>query len=346
MPYTHIARNYARAGGAGTQATIPHTVGVATAYCVFLTQDTTAAGAAQGLPLAFCADADKAAAQILVTDGTLAGALELDALIVAPHSVLDVGPVVNGILRANALATANDGIYAFGTSGVAYRSLHRNVPITVVNAALTGTVNVTHRLGTNDVVAFCSPSSSPLANSSVGGATRVYKAFQTASAGGAVTLTMSIDNGGNNAGPDATVTWDVMILARSAVTNAALANWPFAMSIPLATAGANIGLPSDDYSGADIARAQVAQTPYAVLYTNVDLGLGANILTDNMGSLTDCIALVGHSATDPGTCVPTISNNATSTTTKTLTTITAGCNNCYVLFLRPYSMFQPTCTTV
>ncbi len=346
MPYTHIARNYVRAGGAGTDATIPHTVGVATEYCVFLMQDTTAAGAAQALPLAWASDANKGAAQILVTDDTVAGALQLDALIVAPHSVIDVGPVVTGATRANAQATAADGIYSFGNPAVAYRSLHRTVPIICVNGAPHGHVNVTHRLGTNNVVCFASPSSSPLANSSIGGATRVYKVFQTASAGGVVELTMSIDNTGNNAGADATVTWDVMVLARSAVANAAPANWPFAMSIPLATAGANIGLPSDDYSGADIARAQLAQTPYAVLYQNVDFGLGAAQITHNMGSATNCFGLVGFSATDPGVCVPTISGNATSTSVMTFTTITAGCNNCYVLMLRPYSMFQPTCTTL
>jgi hypothetical protein len=341
MPYTHIARNYVRAGGVGTDATIPHTVGVATEYCVFLAQDTTSGGAANAIPLAFAGDAGKGAAQILVTDGTNPNALRIDAVIVAPHSVIDVGPVVTGATRANALATAADGIWAFGTSGLAYRSLHRTVPITVVNGAPTGTVNITHRLGTNAVVAFASPSSSPLANSSVGGNIRAYKVHQTAAAGGTVTLTMAIDDAGNNVGADATVTWDVMILARAAVNaNTPLANWPFAMTRHTAPA---TGASSDDYSGADAARALAGS--YAALYTNVDLGLGANIITHNFGTAADCVALVAHSATAPGTSVPTISNNATSTTTLTLTTVTAGCNDCYVLMLRPYSMFQPTCTT-
>lgn len=347
MPYTHIARNYVRAVGPGTQATIPHTVGTATEYCVFLIQDTTAGGAAQALPLAYAADADKAAAQVLVTDDTVDGALRLDAVIVAPHSLIDVGPVVNGATRLNTAA----GIYSFGTSGVAYRSLHRNVPITCNNGDLTGAVNITHRLGTNDVVVFASPSSSPLANSSIGGATRVYKAYMTAAAVGVVTLTMAIDNGGTNAGANATVTWDVMILSRAAVSLANQASWPFAMKVPLATAGANTGLPSDDYSGADTARGPLDgadpndSSGYAVLYTNVDLALGNNDITHNFNTTTNVVALVGHSATDPATAVPTISNNALSVTQARIACVTEGVNNCYVLMLRPYSIFQPTCTT-
>lgn len=347
MPYTHIARNYVRAGGAGTDATIPHTVGTATEYCVFLMQDTTVAGAAQALPLAYAADASKGAAQILVTDDTAAGALQLDALIVAPHSLIDVGPVVNGATRLNTAA----GIYSFGTSGVAYRSLHRNVPITVNNGAANGSVNLTHRLGTNDVVTFVSPSSSPLANSSIGGNVRVYKVNQAASAGGVVQLTMTIDDGGNNAGANATVTWDVMVISRFAVGLAAQSNWPYASKIPLATAGANLGLPSDDYSGADTALAPLDgadpndSSGYTVLYTNVDLGLGNNDITHNFNTSTNVVALVGFSATAAGTAVPTIGNNALTVTQARIACVTAGVNNCYVLMLRPYSIFQPTCTT-
>jgi hypothetical protein len=337
MAYTHIARNYVRAGGVGTDATIPHTVGVATEYCVFLTQDTTGGGAANAIPLAFAGDAGKGAVDTGDRHASVANPIRIDAVIVAPHSAIDVGPVVNSATRANVLATTTDGIYSFGTSGVAYRSLHRSVPITCVNGAPHGHVNVTHRLGTDNVVCFASPTSDPLANSTVGGATRVYKVFQTASAAGVVELTMSIDNAGNNAGGDATVTWDVMVLARAVVAAANVATWPYAMGVPQIPGGAL----SDDY----VAGARGTGSGYAVLYTNVDLALGANNLSHVMNTATDVVALVGHSATDPGVCVPTISNNATSTTALTLTTITAGCNDCYVLVLRPYSMFQPTCTT-
>jgi hypothetical protein len=261
-------------------------------------------------------------------------------VIVAPHSAIDVGPVVNSATRANAAASAADGIYAFGTSGIAYRSLHRSVPIICVNGAPHGHVNVTHRLGTNAVVCFASPTSDPLANSTVGGATRVYKVTQTASAAGVVELTMSIDNAGNNAGGDATVTWDVMVLARAAINaNTPRANWPFAMTEHSVVA---TGLPDDDYA---VARA--AAGGYAALYTNVDLAFpAATAVVHNFGTTTDCVALIGHSATDPGTSVPTISNNATGITSLSLTCVTAAVNDCYVLVLRPYSMFQPTCTTV
>jgi hypothetical protein len=138
------------------------------------------------------------------------------------------------------------------------------------------------------------------------------------------------------------VTWDVMILARAAINaNTPLANWPFAMTQHTAPA---TGVPSDDYSGADAARALAGS--YAALYTNVDLGFpAANAITHNFGTATDCVALIAHSATAPGTSVPTISNNATSTTTLSLTCVTGAVADCYVLLLRPYSMFQPTCTT-
>jgi hypothetical protein len=366
MPYGHIERNFVRVGGAGTQFAINHTIGAgATNYCCFLTQDITTAGAAQGLPRAFVADADKTALIATMTDATAAGALQLDALVVRAYTGIDVGPVFNGNTRTvtlgtgmytpNGHAAADDGI-AEGNTIRAYRSLHRTVTFVGIAGNPSVDVIVTHHLNTANVVTFVSPSSDPV---DVGDAD-VVKVFQQAVTADTVTLRMVKGAGGNFVGApgNVTVIFDVMVLARVAVATLDAAQRPMTMRVHRATAGGNIGLPSDDYSGADLARARAvsfttADSSYECLYQNVDaiaVAPGGLVLTHNFGTATKLptgiIALFGFSAT-PGIAAPYILNRATSGTTMTLAAVGAGVPvaNAYVLVTRPYSVFQNEITT-
>ena len=364
MPYGHIERNFVRAGGAGTQFAINHTIGAgATNYCCFLVQDVTTAGAVQALPRAFVADVDKAATIATMTDATAAGALQLDALVVRAYSAIDVGPVFNGNTRTvtlgsgmynpNGHAVANDGI-AEGNTIRAYRSLHRAVTFAVAGNATTDVI-ITHHLNTTNVVAFVSPSSDPCDSTAVG---QLSKVFIQATTVDTTTLRCVRDDAGAFGGGAVAITFDVMILARVAVANADAAQRPMTMRVHRATAGGNAGLPSDDYSGADLAQARAgsfttADSSYECLYQNVDaiaVAPGGLVLVHNLGTATKLptgiIALFGFSAT-PLTGVPYILNRATSGTTMTLAGTGAGVPvaNAYVLVTRPYSVFQSEITT-
>jgi hypothetical protein len=314
-------------------------MGVATEYCVFCIQDTTLAGAARALPRIFCTDANKAAAQALITCSTAAGATAFDALIVAPHTIVDVGPVVNGNTRgATALynlnytgPAASNPFSAFG-----YRSLHRTVTFTVALGNPTVDVVVTHRLNNANTVAFVSPSLDPIDSGAVGD---IVKVWQTATAADTITLRMGLGSGGNFVG-NTTVTFDVMVLVRSTVMGSLLTGREHTIG---GVAGAAY---SDDYSGgATLARQVVGQVAsYEALYTNADgIVVGGVALTHNMGSATGAMALIGAVAS-PGLGVPVITNNATSTTTMTIARQGADMDNNIVYIVRPYSIFIPDLT--
>lgn len=329
MPYGQISRNQVAGPIAFTNAM------TSANYCVFLIQDTTTAGAARALPRIFCTDVNKTTANFTPTDSTAAGACNFDALVVEPHTIIDVGPIVNGNARG---ATA---LYNLGYTGPAasnvrsspgYRSLHYNVSFAILLGNPTVDVVVTHRLNNANTVAFVSPSADPVDSGAVGD---IVKVWQTATTADTTTLRMGLGSGGNFVG-NTTVTFDVMILVRTTVMGSFLTYREH-------TVGGVVGAAfSDDYSGADAARQVVGQNvSYSALYTNVDgIVAGGVALTHNMGSATGAIALMGYSGT-PGLGVPVITNNATSTTTLTIARQGADIANTYVYFVRPYSMLVP-----
>lgn len=336
MPYGHIIRNATAAGGA-----VNHNMsGGADSYCCFIIQDVTAAGAQRALQRVFITPANKGATQITVTDNTAAGACNYDVLILEAHSLFDVGPVVAGATRAAG------NVYSPHSTAArpAYRSLHRDVPFTSPGGVANVDVNIVHRLNTQSVVAFASPCGDM---TQLGG--EVVRCFlQAVVDANTVTMRIVCSAGANI--DAAQYDWDIMILARTAAAQADVAPQPCTMRPHRATAGANIGLPSDDYSGADTARQQtiadVAGRPeqaYAALYTNVDaIVAGGVALTHNLGLVaTNTMCIVGYSAT-PGAGWPVITNNATSATTLTIARQGADINNAYVYFVRPYSIVIPT----
>lgn len=335
MPYGAIIRNATAAAGAVANGTM---LGGAGAYCVFFIQDTTAAGAARALERVFVATADKLAASIAFTDNTVAGACNLDALVLEAHSAVDVGPVVNGNTRA-----AGD-IYGGIIRASSCRSLHRDVRFAAPGGAAFLDVTVTHRLNSTNVVAFASSVTDP-DNPGVGGIVRCF--HQASPTADTVTMRIVTTTGGNI--DNLNFDFDIMVMKRVAVANAVVGPQPYVMPPHLATAGANIGLPSDDYSGVDVARAQATvfgRPAYACLYQNVDgVVAGGGAYTHNLGATAGAMCLFGSPAT-PGAGYGIITNNATSVNTMTLARTGADLNNQYLYVVRPYTMFIPTLTQV
>jgi len=330
MAYGQIIRN-ATAAGSPFAHTLTSGAGN---YCCFLIQDTTTAGAQRALQDAFIGTVDKAAAAITINDTTAAGACNLDVLLLEAHSIIDVGPVVAGNTRA---AT---NVYGGGKNRPSYRSLHRAVRFTSAGGVAFVDVNVAHRLNTTNVVTFASPLGTMIQ------AGENIRCFQQAVVDvNTVTMRIVCSAGANIGAGD--YDWDIMVLGRTAAGLVDVAHQPLTMRRHRATAGANIGLPSDDYSGADLARSQTgAIASYASLYQNVDaIVAGGLALTHNMGSATGAMALVGYSAT-PAAAYPITTNNATSTTTMTLARQGADINNAYLYFVRPYTMVVPSLTNV
>lgn len=343
--YGAIVRNVTRAGGAGTQAAVAHAINDAT-HCTFLIQDITVAGAARALPRAYVLAADYGANTDQITDDTVAGALRLDALVVAAHSRYDVGPIVTGPTRALAQVSswARTGVTPIYPGHPPMRSLHSNVPFTL-NGVATIDVNIVHRLGTTNVVAFASPRLDPVDAGAVGDLANVWQ--QAVVDADTITMRMALASGGVPVAPT-TVRWDIMVLSR----------WGAGLHSSLVrqhsvTGGGPGFVPTyvngDDYSGANNCRqitlAQMLNgnrtTPsYGCLYTNVDGVIQAGVvLTHNMGSATGVMALVGARA-NIGLNKPVIANNATSATTATLANaVNAALDNNDILFVRPYSPY-------
>jgi hypothetical protein len=143
-----------------------------TDYCAFLTQDLTVWGVLANLPYLSVADPSRTATQALVVDGSGGGfgpfGHSVDAMFVTAHSMLDVGPVMNGatpetrtindMYRRNNVYNARPG----------YRSLHRKVEFLGSNeqhqigGAHEIAVTLTHRLATTNVMVFGTPSRIPM----------------------------------------------------------------------------------------------------------------------------------------------------------------------------------------
>lgn len=337
MPYGHILR-------AAVAGAYDHNMTSATGdFCCFLIQDTTtAAGTERVLQRAFISAVNKGATQITITDNTAAGACTLDVFICEAHSLLDIGPVVNGNTRAaTAVYSTHTTLKGLTTEVPACRSLHRNVRFTSAGGVANVDVAVTHRLGTTNVVAFASP----LGDMTQLGGEVVRCFLQATPDANTVTMRIVCSAGANI--DAANYDWDIMVLSRVAVGGVQLALQPYSMR-PHHVGGLPTGAWSDDYSGADAARAlpaaqvQRQEAAYAALYTNVDGIVAATAaFTHNLGSTTGAMCLVGYSAT-PAAGWPQIDNNATSTTTMTLGRAGADINNAYVYFIRPYSIFIPT----
>ncbi len=347
--YGAIVRQVTTAGaGPIFVANVAHNINDAT-HCAFIIQDVTpAVGVARVLELAFIAEATgKGANTDVLSDVTTAGRVTMDALIVAQHSLIDVGPIVNGITRTAAQVSSWVGVTPVRRP---MRSLHRNVPFLIANGnATSAAVVVTHLLGTANTVVFCSPSSDPTVLT--GAAVPIpMKVSRIASAATTVTLqAQTATNVVSTAGVDTTVTFDVMVLARwgfgahSRIVRQHSTTFGGGGAVPLWVDG-------DDYAAGDrqLTPAQAqgfrANPSYAALYTNVDgiVVAAGGPFVHNMGSSTSAMALVQLTGAVGGGAVGTgyIINNALSVNSMTLARVDANIDNAYVGFFRPYS---PVC---
>jgi hypothetical protein len=312
----------------GGTANVAHNINNAT-HCTFLTQDITTAGTVRLLPLIYVDEATgKAANTDVVTSATVAGEVTCSFLVTAGHSILDIGPVVNGITR-NAATEVSPFVTA---TQLPCRSLHRNVPLVIPTAAATSAaVVVTHRIPTANTIAIVSATSDPTV--STAGGNRPMVVSTTATAAGTLTLqAQTQDNAVSNAGVDTTVTFDVMILAR----------WGSGLHSGIARrhltgAGAN----GDDYAAGDRAQTMAAAgtslASYAALYTNVDGVVVAPGLavTHNMGGNAGIVlgGLTGAVGAGALGTVLTLSRT-TTTVAATLGRADADVNNAAVVALR------------
>lgn len=351
MAYGRINRLLVRAGGAGTQVAVAHAIADAI-HCSFLIQDATGGTAIRALGAAFVATADKGANQDLITDNTAAGAPAWDVLTVAAYSRYDVGPIVNGITRGATAISPWTGTNYPGH--VPMRSLHYNVPVTIPNGANTsGDVVITHRLGSANTVFFSSPTSNPLV--STAGGNRPMILTRTASAADTLTVRgMTVDAAVSNAGVDTTVTFDVMVLTRTAGMHTNITRPHGQGTIPLGTYvagmdyGAVGGVGDRQLTAAQANRAG-GPASYGALYINVDgiVAGGADVI-HNMGLNTGGMALVSHTgAVAGGRGMVAIANNAGAgappaadgVAMRLVETEAVQVDNAYVLFVRPYSPY-------
>jgi hypothetical protein len=326
MTYGRIIQGVAGAG----LAAVTHNLGTAT-HCTFGVQDLTnyglGAGTFRTLPRFWTST--KGANADAITDDTVAGGVQASFLCVAAHSLIDVGPITNGITRTVVspfVTTTNPGA----------RSLHYGVPLTIQNgASASATVTITHGLQTANVIVIAFPTSNPLCATAatnppmvvvqnVGAATATTCQIQGQTQNAIVT----------NAGPN-TVTFDIMVLAR------ATSNAPWSRIV---RPHLNAGVASDDY-GAGARAATGALPSYGAMYTNIDdlaVGAGGTVYTHNIGSSTLLIALF-EQTTAVGAAYNTVGivNSATSTTTATLlrgNELVAATLDARVAFFRPYSV--------
>ncbi|MFH1730725.1 MAG: hypothetical protein ABIF82_03610 [Planctomycetota bacterium] len=345
--YGAIVRNVTTAGGGPIFVNnLAHNINDAV-HCTFIIQDVTAAGAVRVLELAYVDQATgKGANTDILSDVTAAGRVTMDALVVAAHSLFDIGPIVNGITRAAGAVSP-----WIAAAKLPMRSLHYNVPLAIADGAATSpAVVITHRLPTANVLVFASPTSDP----SVGtvGGDRPMRVTVTATAVGTATIVGNTsDNANNNTGNPVTVTWDVMIIARwgSGLHSR------YCRQHSTTVGGAGVVptyIDGDDYSGATGCRQLTpaqAQTQrgfpgypsYGCFYSNVD-GLVVTpgvAYVHNMGSALGAMALVTRTGAG-GAAVGTgyIIDNATTVNTMTLgQTGDANIDNANVGFFRPYS---------
>lgn len=342
MAYGRIVQNLARAGGAGTTATVTHSINDAT-HCTFGVQDITVPGALRTWP-AFWTSA-KAANADTITDDTAAGACTMSFLAVAAHSLVDVGPVTAGITR-----TVTSPLATLINPGA--RSLHTGVPMLIANAAAaSAAVTITHNLQTANVVVIAFPTSSPLV-STVGG-NRPMVIVQNLGAATATTCQIQAqtqDAAVSNVGGNFTTTFDIMVLARTAAGGVVVnAPWSRVMRPHLLA-----GVPSDDYGAGARAAAlrpdgTAVAASYGAIYTNIDdlaVGAGGTIYTHNLGATGLVIALFEQTIA-VGAAYNTVGivNNATSTTTATLlrgNELAGVTLDARVAFFRPYSPLMLT----
>lgn len=327
--YGAIVNNITTAAGT---ANVAHNINNAT-HCTFLVQDVTTAGTLRAIPLIYVDEGTgKAINTDVVTNLTAAGEVTCSFLVTAGHSILDIGPVVNGITR-NAATEVSPFVTA---TQLPCRSLHRNVPLVVQNGqATSAAVVVTHRIPTANTIAIVSPTSDPTVGTAGGG--RALVVSTTATAAGTLTIQgQTNDNAANNTGNPVTVTFDVMILAR----------WGSGLHSGIARRHlTGAGAVGDDYAAGDRAQTMAAAgtslASYAALYTNVDgivAGPGGLALTHNMGGnagilLGSPTGAVGGGAM--GTFV--IQSRTTTTVAATVARVDTDINNAVVVALRPWS---------
>lgn len=326
--YGAIVNNITTAAGT---ANVAHNINNAT-HCTFLVQDVTTAGTLRAIPLAYVDEGTgKAINTDVITNLTAAGEVTCSFLVTAGHSILDIGPVVNGITR-NAATEVSPFVTA---TQLPCRSLHRNVPLVVQNGqATSAAVVVTHRIPTANTIAIVSPTSDP--SIPTAGGARALVVSTTATAAGTLTIQgQTNDNAVSNAGPT-TVTFDVMILAR----------WGSGLHSGIARRHlTGAGAVGDDYAAGDRAQTMAAAgtslASYAALYTNVDtIAASPNglVLTHNMGGnagivLGGLTGAVGNSAL--GTFV--IQSRTTTTVAATVARVDTDIDNAVVVALRPWS---------
>lgn len=205
--YGTIVANISRQGGGDIST--PHRLGniASSGYCSFLLQDITLSGVVRVLPRVYTKT--YGATNVTFRDNTVAGEATFSALLVAPHSYLDAGPIATGATRTL--------VRRYHTPS--YRSLHASVQFDIVAGQNTCNVLVTHNLGLTDAckdncIAIVSPDTDPYDAAVVQPPTpaallRVHTSNYNS--GNSLTLTMTRDDL-QSFNFNATHYWDVMVI--------------------------------------------------------------------------------------------------------------------------------------
>jgi len=188
-------------------------------FCVFLTQDITAGGAATFYPRAYTSA--RGAANFTVTDAGHPGLpTRWSAVAVASHSLIDVGPIVDGNTR-NATTQVTPFLASKGLSS--YRSLHRNVTIPLTQTANTsGAITITHRLNTTNVIVFVSPNYDERDQFGVGIPANLVCYRPAPTTANTITLTVRRQDSAAFQLPTHNALYDVMVVALPAVGHSLL----------------------------------------------------------------------------------------------------------------------------
>lgn len=283
-------------------------------FCSFITQDITGGDTKRVKPRIWTSA--KGATTATVRNDTVAGAVGCSVLTCTAHSILDVGPVVNGALRFN---NATDIRRMHSPS---YRSLHRSVKFACVQGQQNVSVDVVHQLNTQSVLAFYSPVSDPVDSGDV---TDILRVFTNSVLGNNSIRLTCVPTKGAVFQNNTDLYMDVMVLARPTVGH----------SMPYLGGG--------DYAAGQPALARLPD--YAVGYYNVD-GVSSVIagldLIHNLNGYARHL-LAGYTD-NPGLSGAVIvdrtsTGNETKRTLVTVDEAGSVLNNLHVLVLRDYSPF-------
>lgn len=151
---------------------VPHTLRTAN-FCAFMTQDI----AYPGSPVPRAAQRAYVSAKnpnnFVIEDPTIDGPCNLDVVLVSPHSLMDIGPIVGDTRTQSQLYNPSEMISG-SLRRPSYRSLHTGVVIQCNAGQVAGSTVLTHLLGTTDIMVFIQPTVDPFDAGPPASVIRVY----------------------------------------------------------------------------------------------------------------------------------------------------------------------------